>query len=75
MRSAPRGFCLRLLVGARSRVYLPVDRGGALIGGARFCAPFRSHSACSLGARGRKKNARAQGPAYAGGQRRSLSRG
>ena len=44
MRPAPQGFCLRLLVGALSRVYLPVDRGGALIGGARFCAPFRSHS-------------------------------
>ena len=44
MRSAPRGFCLRLLIGARSRVYLPVDHGGALIGGARSCAPFRSHS-------------------------------
>ena len=40
MRPAPRGFCPRLLVGARLRVYLPVDRGGALIGGARFCAPF-----------------------------------
>ena len=32
MRPAPRGFCLRLLIGARSRVYLPVDHGGALIG-------------------------------------------
>ena len=42
MRPAPRGFCLRLLIGARSRVYLPVDHGGALIGVARYLRVFVS---------------------------------
>ena len=42
MRPAPRGFCLRLLIGARSRVYLPVDHGGALIGVVRYLRAFVS---------------------------------
>ena len=42
MRPAPWGFCLRLLIGARSRVYLPVDHGGAPIGVARYLRVFVS---------------------------------
>ena len=42
MRSAPRGFCPRLFIGARSRVYLPVDHGGAPIGVARYLRVFIS---------------------------------
>ena len=49
MRPAPRGFCPRLLIGARSRVYLPVDHGGALIGVARYLRVFVSvHTATAL---------------------------
>ena len=42
MRPAPRGFCPRLFIGARSRVYLPVDHRGALIGVARYLRVFVS---------------------------------
>ena len=42
MRPAPRGFCPRLFIRARLRVYLPVDHGGALIGDARYLRVFVS---------------------------------
>ena len=42
MRPAPRGFCPRLFIGARLRVYLPVDHGGAPIGVARYLRVFVS---------------------------------
>ena len=42
MRPAPRGFYPRLFIGARLRVYLPVDHGGALIGGACYLRVFVS---------------------------------
>ena len=46
MRPAPRGFCPRLFIGARLRVYLPVDHGGAPIGVARYLRVFISIHAC-----------------------------
>ena len=42
MRPAPRGFYPRLFIGARLRVYLPVDHGGAPIGVARYLRVFTS---------------------------------
>ena len=42
MRPAPRGFCPRLFIRARLRVYLPVDHGGAPIGVARSLRVFTS---------------------------------
>ena len=40
MRPASRGFDPRLFIRARLRVYLPVDIGGALIGGIRHPRVF-----------------------------------
>ena len=48
MRPAPRGFCPRLFIGARLRVYLPVDHGGAPIGVARYLRVFISIHTISL---------------------------
>ena len=42
MRPASRGFGPRLFIRVRLRVYLPVDNGGALIGGARHLRVFIS---------------------------------
>ena len=42
MRPASRGFGSRLFIRVRLRVYLPVDNGGALIGGARHLRVFIS---------------------------------
>ena len=40
MRPASRGFGPRLFIRVRLRVYLPVDIGGALIGGVRHLRVF-----------------------------------